>query len=122
MAPNILASLIQWAVLFLAAVLIWPPTRRRLHRFVDRRLEPVHAHLTTLRQHHEASAARQEHLIRQNAHMIEHSPMPNATHDGVDLTAHPITGAKLTHPAPPAKAAAKKAPAAKKATARKDTT
>lgn len=118
-APNILASLIQWAALFLAAVLIWPPTRRRLHRFVDRKLAPVHAHLTHLRHHHEASAARQEHLIRQNAHIIEHSTMSNVTHDGVDLTAHPFTGEKLTEPPTPSKPPAKKA-AAKKAAPRKD--
>ena len=118
-SPNILASLIQWAVLFLAAVLIWPPTRRRLHRFVDRKLEPVHAHLTHLRHHHEASAKRQEHIIRQNAHIIEHSPMANTTHDGVDLTAHPLTGDKLTQTPEPSPPAAK-APA-KKAAPRKDT-
>ncbi len=42
-APNLLAGLIQWAIIFLVAVLIWPPWRRRIHRFVDAKLAPLHA-------------------------------------------------------------------------------
>jgi len=42
-APNILAGIIQWAVILVIAVLLWPPWRRRLHRFVDRKLAPIHA-------------------------------------------------------------------------------
>lgn len=43
-APNILASVIQAAVLFPVAVLIWPPTRRRIHRFMDSKLKALEAH------------------------------------------------------------------------------
>ena len=53
-APNIIASAIIMSVAGIVAILIWPPTRRRLHRFVDRKLEPVHAHLTAIRAHHVA--------------------------------------------------------------------
>jgi uncharacterized membrane protein YccC len=46
--PNILASIIQWAVLFVAAVFLYPPWRRRVHRFVDGKLESIHAKLGAL--------------------------------------------------------------------------
>lgn len=48
-APNILATLIQLAVATPVAVLLWPPTRQRLHRFVDRHTAAIHA---TLEKHH----------------------------------------------------------------------
>ena len=89
-APNILASLIQYAVILIAAALIWPPTRRRLHRFVDAKLAPVHEHLAVLRQHHEDSAERQRLILRQNAHIIRHNPnLDNVAHDGTNLTEIP---------------------------------
>ena len=40
--PNLVASVVQWAIIFLVAALIWPPTRRRMHRFVDKKLAKVH--------------------------------------------------------------------------------
>ena len=55
-APNIVAGIVQWAVILIVVALIWPPTRRRLeraaHRFADRKLEAVHAGIATLREHH----------------------------------------------------------------------
>lgn len=41
-APNILASIIIVEVVTPFGVLLWPPTRRRLHRFADRKLAPLH--------------------------------------------------------------------------------
>ena len=52
-APNILASVIQWAIVLMAAALLWPPTRRRIHRFVSRHTEPLHQHYEEIKQHHE---------------------------------------------------------------------
>lgn len=47
--PNIIASVITWAAVLIAAALIWPPTRRRIHRFMDNKLKshlgPIHAKL-----------------------------------------------------------------------------
>jgi hypothetical protein len=55
-APNLVASLIQWAFILLVAAFIWPPTRHAIHRFVDNKLAPVHAHLNVIREHHEEAA------------------------------------------------------------------
>lgn len=60
--PNLLASGIQWVVVFLVAVLLWPPTRRRIHRFVDRKADGIKDHLDVrhdeLREWSEAEHAR----------------------------------------------------------------
>ena len=130
-APNILASLIQWALVFLAAVLIWPPTRRRLHRFVDRKLDPVHAHLTHIRHHHEHANRQREQLdakLERNfvaaQHIARHHPdIPDIGPDGHSLVK--VTEPTVNAPAK-RKATAKKAPAvkvtAKAAPAKKSTT
>lgn len=137
-APNLLASFVLFSLGLIFAAVLWPPTRKRLHHFMDKKLAPVHAHLTHLREHHEASAARQEHMIRQNAHIIKHSAAPNEDHTGYSLVEYPAippapnlntgpntSGLAVQHAAPvkkaaPKKAAAKKAPA-KKATPSKET-
>lgn len=58
--PNLIASALTWAALFTVAVLLYPPWRRRLHRFVDRKLAPlhssheqIHTELRHLRESHE---------------------------------------------------------------------
>jgi hypothetical protein len=57
--PNLIASLIQWAALFTAAVLLWPPWRARLHRLIDSKLAPLHARVEALHARHDSHA---EHL------------------------------------------------------------
>jgi hypothetical protein len=48
-----------WGNLFVVPIavllgsLLWPPTRRRLHRFVDRKLAPMHEHIKRAEQHNE---------------------------------------------------------------------
>jgi type III secretory pathway component EscR len=49
--PNLVASVLCWAIVLISAYLLWPPTRRRLHRFVDGKLEKTHAHLEELVAH-----------------------------------------------------------------------
>ena len=110
-APNLLASFIIFSLGLMAGALLYPPIRKATHRFMDRKLAPVHAHLRHMRVQHAESKARQDHIIRQQAHLIEHSAAPNVTHDGVDLTVHPLTGEKLTKTPPAKKAPAKKAAA-----------
>jgi hypothetical protein len=51
--PNLIASALTWAFLLVAAVLLYPPTRRRLHRFIDQKLAPIHSHLHAQREHNE---------------------------------------------------------------------
>lgn len=63
-APNILASAIQVLLVTPFAVLLWPPTRRRLHRFVDRKLEPLHQHFAKVHAHQEWQANQQAKQMR----------------------------------------------------------
>lgn len=65
--PNLLASILQWIILLVIGVLLWPPTRQRIHRFVDRKTATIHDHLE------EAKADRQKLNAKLN-HIIEHHP------------------------------------------------
>lgn len=53
--PNLLASIIQAGVLFILAVLFYPPLRKRIlrscHRFADEKLAPIHQHLWEAKEH-----------------------------------------------------------------------
>jgi hypothetical protein len=44
-------------VAFLLGSLVWPPTRKRLHRFVDRKLAPLHAKMDAHHDEHAESLA-----------------------------------------------------------------
>ena len=66
-APNLLASVIQWAVVLSIAAVLWPPTRRRIHQFVTRHTAPLHAH-------HERMEAAHADLQRRLDHIIDHHP------------------------------------------------
>ena len=44
--PNLVASVVQWAIIFLAAVLFYPPFRRAVDRYVTRQTEDLKAHVT----------------------------------------------------------------------------
>lgn len=87
-APNIIASVVQWAVILLVLALVWPPTRRRIHQFADRKLAPIHDHLTAIRAnhlehmaairtHHDDHAASLDELHRTLAHIVKHLPIPD---------------------------------------------
>jgi hypothetical protein len=52
-APNILASVIIVIATTPVVVLIWPPTRRRIHRFIDRKLGGLHTKLDSLHAKHD---------------------------------------------------------------------
>lgn len=49
--PNLVASILTWAAIFTASVLVYPPWRRRLHRLLDSKLAPLHGKLD---RHHES--------------------------------------------------------------------
>lgn len=55
--PNLVAAVVQGAIVLLIAALIWPPTRRRMHRFADLKLSGVHRRLGTLEDNHNESVA-----------------------------------------------------------------
>lgn len=78
--PNLVASVVQFAVILIVAALLWPPTRRRIHAFADRKLNTVHDKLDSIHQHHlthhddfAALHAKMDEALRQNAHIIKHS-------------------------------------------------
>lgn len=58
-SPNIVATIIQIAIATPAAVLLWPPTRRRIHRFVTTHTAPLHAHFDRLHEQRERHHAEQ---------------------------------------------------------------
>jgi hypothetical protein len=65
--PNILASGIQYTVIAVIVWLCWPPVRRKIHEFADRKLLAVHEHLKN-------AAADREVLHQKLDHLIFHSP------------------------------------------------
>lgn len=52
-SPNILAQAITDAFLLFVLSLLWPPWRRIVHRFFDRKLGVIHSKLDVLRASHE---------------------------------------------------------------------
>jgi hypothetical protein len=66
--PNLVASVVQWALIALVAYLVYPPIRRK----IDAELEKAHRKLD-----HNAA------LLR---HVIKHHPdIPNEDHNGDSL-------------------------------------
>lgn len=80
--PNLLASIIQSAVVLFVAALIWPPTRKRIHDFVEKKLKPIHD--AVKEQHGRAEKHREEIHAESSAqrlsieqkldHIIKHHP------------------------------------------------
>ena len=82
---NIVAGFAQGAIAAVVAMLLWPPTRHAIHRFVDEKLKPVH-----------------EHFARQSEHnkwMAEHLARVHLAATGKHAADHPEHG-PLTHPEP----------------------
>lgn len=51
--PNLVAALVQSTIILIAAVLLWPPTRRRIHAFADRKLDGLHSKIDALHDRHD---------------------------------------------------------------------
>jgi hypothetical protein len=82
-APNILASIIIVEVVTPFAALLWPPTRRRLHRFADRKLAVLRAHAEhqsklVEEMHHLAHTGKEHPRVIARRAAGEH---PTASHD-----------------------------------------
>ena len=116
--PNLLAALIQGALVLIVAVLIWPPTRRRLHLFMDRKIDTVQGSIVKFhretREHsdllHQESTVNRATLEAKLDHVIKYHP--DIPEFGEQATPQPVKKA------PAKKVAAKKAPV-KKAPAKK---
>ena len=70
--PNLVASVIQAVVVFLAAVLLYPPFRRAMEQIAEKANADLHAKI--------------EHNATLMKHIIKHSPeIPNHDHTGKPL-------------------------------------
>jgi hypothetical protein len=66
--PNLVASVVQWAIVALVVYLAYPPIRRR----IDAELKKAHEKL--------------DHNAKLLAHIVKHHPdIPNEDHNGVSL-------------------------------------
>jgi large-conductance mechanosensitive channel len=71
--PNLVASVVQWAIIALVVYLAYPPVRKAIDRAVKKHTDELHEKLD-----------KNAKLLR---HVIEHHPeIPNKDRDGVDLT------------------------------------
>lgn len=89
--PNLVASVVQYTALAILLVLIWPPTRRRIHHFVDAKVDGVKTHIsghfTAMHERHDAHAQEIAELHRKLDHLIHHSPkVPDLPPKDVDVT------------------------------------
>ena len=83
-APNVVASVVQWALIAIAVALLYPPARRAIERFAQRHVESIKEHVS----------AEQAHLHAKMDHIIVNSKaIPNVV-PGVP---------KEKQPKPPAK-------------------
>lgn len=57
--PNLIASLIQAAVVLVLVVLLWPPARRAIHRYIVSHTAALHDHLDVLHAQRERHHAEQ---------------------------------------------------------------
>ena len=70
--PNLVASVIQAVIVFLAAVLLYPPFRRAMEQIAERANAEIHEKI--------------EHNAELMKHIIKHSPdIPNHDHTGEPL-------------------------------------
>lgn len=69
-APNILASVIQYALLALAALFVYPPWRRAVTGYIGRHVKSIHDKLD---EHHAARTDQHDEVLRHLQHIIKHS-------------------------------------------------
>jgi len=76
-APNILASVIQYTVIAIAVVLLWPTVRRRIHKFVDAKVQHVKDHVTESHRKLAAHVTAEHDAIHERFdHLHEHLKIP----------------------------------------------
>lgn len=70
-APNLLAGLIQWAIIFVLAILLYPPFRKAIHSFFDGKLEGLHAKIDGLDRRHDEHARKLAKIEDEHARVRE---------------------------------------------------
>jgi len=86
-APNIVASIVQAEVVLIVAALLWPPTRKKIHAFVDGKADSIKAHVTA---HHAHASAEFDALHEKLDHVIANHPDISELPDGVGERPDPI--------------------------------
>ena len=81
---NLAAGFIQTAIAACVAVLIWPPARKAIHRFIDRKLAPLHAKA-------DKAAVEAEKMAAHNHWMAQHLAR-QMTAQGLKVDPHPEHG------------------------------
>ena len=66
-APNILATIVQIVAYTPLAVLVWPPTRKRIHRYLTRHTAPLHEEFAEVHR-------KLDHVIRHSSEIPELPP------------------------------------------------
>lgn len=74
--PNILASLIQWAVILIAVALIYPPTRRAIERYVQSHVDSIKSHVS---EEHKLVHEKMDHIIRHHPDIPDFGTPPPPT-------------------------------------------
>jgi hypothetical protein len=81
-APNIVAGAVQWAIILIAAALLYPPIRRAIDAYVTGHVQSLKAHVSA---EHDALHEKLDHLIRHsNVPDFEPTsirPTPSPKHD-----------------------------------------
>ena len=87
---NLVAGFLQVALAALIASLLWPPTRHAIHRFVDRKLAPIHAHLQRAAAHNRWTADLHARMAHQaGVEVPDHPEHGTWDHEGGGFTKTP---------------------------------
>ena len=84
--PNLVASVVQWAIILVAASLIYPPTRRAIDKYVKRHFESVKAHVTS---GHNELHAKLDHIIYHSNDIPPFVKNGNGSERTTDVTSKP---------------------------------
>ena len=59
--PNLVASVVQWALIAIVVALLYPPARRAIEKFAQRHVESIKDHVSA---EHAAVHAKMDHIIK----------------------------------------------------------
>lgn len=68
--PNLIASVVQWAVILIAVALVYPPARRAVARYIEHHVKDIKNHVTA---EHAAVHDKLDHIIK---HSKDVPPFP----------------------------------------------
>jgi hypothetical protein len=78
-APNLLASLVQWALVAIVVALLYPPARRAIERFAKYHVDSIKEHVS---QEHAAVHDKMDHIIRHHPDIPDFVPREKTNDTG----------------------------------------